>query len=257
MHTKEMLQQQLQDMGILPTDTVLIHTSFKAVGDVEGGPNGFIDAFCEYLSAGRFIIPTQTWGVVHGEQPVFDVTKTLPNIGLIPRTAAFRPDGIRSLHPTHSVWIRAKDAEDLIKNEVKAMSPAPLGYFWSNLSELGTKILLIGVGHNRNTFIHGVEEVLNIRNRFKDDLWQLTRIDAAGNSVVYPFRQYGFDSSMYFNNFDRAMTETGAQQFGQIGDAEVRVVDAAKCAEIVTKVYLRADVDPCASDMTYPESWWR
>ena len=52
MFTKDQLKNQLAGMGILPTDTVLIHTSLKAVGPVENGPDGFIDAFCEYLSEG-------------------------------------------------------------------------------------------------------------------------------------------------------------------------------------------------------------
>jgi len=257
MFTKADLKAQMAQMGLKSTDKVLIHTSFKAVGEVEGGPNGLIDAFCEYLSDGLFVVPTQTWGHINGEHSVYDVTKTPSNIGVVPNTAAFRKDGIRSMHPTHSVWVHGEGAENLIKNEIKAMSPAPLGYFWSNLSEIGAKILLIGVGHNRNTFIHGVEEVLHIGHRFNDTLWQLTRVDADGNAVTYPFHQYGFDSSVYFGNFDKAMTETGAQHFGKIGNAEVRVVDAAKCAEIVTRVYVRADVDPCASHMEYPEEWWR
>lgn len=59
-YTKEDLKRQLAEMGIKPNDTVIIHTSFKAVGEVDGGPHAFIDAFCEYLSEGLFLVPTQT-----------------------------------------------------------------------------------------------------------------------------------------------------------------------------------------------------
>ena len=41
MLTKIELQQQLSQMGILPTDTVLIHTAFRSVGPVEEGIDGF------------------------------------------------------------------------------------------------------------------------------------------------------------------------------------------------------------------------
>ena len=53
MHTKFDLQHQLRAMGILPTDTVLIHTSMRAMGLVEGGADGVLDAFgdCEYENA--------------------------------------------------------------------------------------------------------------------------------------------------------------------------------------------------------------
>ena len=73
MFTKEQLKEQLKNMGIKPDDTVLIHTSFKAVGEVEGGIDGFIDIFKEYLSDGLFIIPTHTWAVVTPENPIYDV----------------------------------------------------------------------------------------------------------------------------------------------------------------------------------------
>ena len=47
MYTKEQLKAQLAQMGIKPSDNVLIHTSFKAEGPVEGGPEAFIDAICD------------------------------------------------------------------------------------------------------------------------------------------------------------------------------------------------------------------
>ena len=52
MYSKECLKEQLRQMGILPTDTVLIHTSMRAIGQVEGGPDGVLDALCEYLTDG-------------------------------------------------------------------------------------------------------------------------------------------------------------------------------------------------------------
>ena len=90
MYTKEELKNQLKQMGILPTDTVMIHTSMKAIGQVEGGPDGVLDAFCEYLQDGLFLVPTHTWLEVTPDHPVFDVRSAVPNIGIIPRTAAFR-----------------------------------------------------------------------------------------------------------------------------------------------------------------------
>ena len=88
LYTKEQLKQQLRDMGILPTDTVLIHTSMKAIGQVVDGPGGVIDVFCEYLTEGLLLIPTHTWDNVTPDNPCYDVRTSVPNIGLIPRTAA-------------------------------------------------------------------------------------------------------------------------------------------------------------------------
>ena len=165
MYTKEQLKAQLAQMGIKPSDNVLIHTSFKAVGPVEGGPEAFIAAFCEYLTDGMFIVPTHTWSNVSRKQPVYDVKTSVPCIGLIPRTAAFRPDGVRSLHPTHSVWVHGKGAEEFVAGEELAESPAPVGFCWIRLAEIGTKILLIGVTNTNNTFIHAVDEIADLPDR--------------------------------------------------------------------------------------------
>ena len=80
-------------MGIKPNDKVVIHTSMKAIGETEGGPDGVIDAFCEYLQEGMLIVPAHTWVHITPENPVFDVRNTPADIGLIPKIAktAFVP----------------------------------------------------------------------------------------------------------------------------------------------------------------------
>ena len=42
------------------------------------------------------------------------------------------------------------------------------GLSQDRLKDVGGKILLVGVGHERNTYIHSVEEVLNVPNRLSD-----------------------------------------------------------------------------------------
>ena len=158
MFSKEMLKEQIKAMGILPTDTVLIHTSMRAVGEVEGGADGVIDAFQEYLQDGLFLVPTHTWANVNRNSPTYDVRSAIPCIGTLPRVAAFRRDGIRSLHPTHSIWATGKNAADFIQNEENAGTPGAPGFAWDRLAEVNAKILLLGVGLDKNTFIHAVEE---------------------------------------------------------------------------------------------------
>ena len=36
-HTKASLMKDLQEMGVKPTDTIMVHSSMKAIGQVEGG----------------------------------------------------------------------------------------------------------------------------------------------------------------------------------------------------------------------------
>ncbi len=260
MISKEQIKKQLAEIGILSTDTVLIHTSFKAVGPVEGGPDGFIDTFCEYLSEGTFIVPTHTWGVINKDNNVFDVRKTVPNIGLIPRTAAFRKDGVRSLHPTHSVWVHGKMAEALIEKEENAFTPGGEGFFWDRLGDIGAKILLIGVGNDKNTFIHSIEERAHIENRIGQP-YDVKIVDHNSNEkwvkICPHYCTETDDVSQYFTNFDKPLTETGCQYFGKIGNATVRVVDAKKCRQLIQTIFTRAESDIFLEHRELPENLWQ
>ncbi|MBQ2863318.1 MAG: AAC(3) family N-acetyltransferase, partial [Clostridia bacterium] len=146
MLTQTDIHRFLSDNGIKPTDTVLVHTSFRSLGGVEGGCDGFIDAMCEYLSEGLFLVPAHTWANVTEHAPVFDVRRTPACIGALPNTAIKRADGVRSLHPTHSLVAFGTRAGEFVRGEERAASPCPVGFAWSRLYDEGAKILLIGVG---------------------------------------------------------------------------------------------------------------
>lgn len=49
MYTKEELKQQLRNVGLTGKETILIHSSMKAIGEVEGGADIVLDAWMEYL----------------------------------------------------------------------------------------------------------------------------------------------------------------------------------------------------------------
>lgn len=259
MFTKDQIKKQLFNMGIKPDDTVIIHTSFKSVGTVEGGPEAFIDAFCEYLSDGLFLVPTQTWANVTKDSPIYDPKKSEPCIGLIPRTAYKREDGIRSLHPTHSMWAHGKGAEDFVTGEELSETPARVGGAWWRLGEVGAKILLIGVDHGRNTYIHAVDEIADLRDRLADEAWDVTVTDHSGNKITHPFRPHDASrtGSLNFNNFEKAFIYHGAQTDGKIGDAYVRVIDAAKCRDVLLKIYSRTNINLCLVKQDIPEELWK
>ena len=261
MFTKEFLKEQIRAMGILPTDTVLIHTSMRAIGQVENGADGVIDAFREVLSDGLFLVPTHTWGNVNRETPHYDVRTTPSCIGALPTAAVFRKDGFRSLHPSHSIWGYGKNAEEFLRGEEKLLDPMPPGSAWSRLAEVGAKILLLGVENNRNTFIHAVDEWMDLPDRLVNPDYTKYIHDVNGN--VYETRMKIHhcsktnDVSRYFVNFEKPLVELGAQGFGKFGNAEVRIVDAAKCRDVICKIWKHADRDICVDYMEIPEEWYK
>lgn len=260
MFTKSELKLQLKEMGIRPTDTVLIHTSMRAIGETENGAHGVIDAFCEYLNEGLFLVPTHTWATINREHPIYDVRKEVPCIGALPRAAAFRKDGIRSLHPTHSVWAHGSSARDFVKNEEFAMTPAPPGFLWERLANVHAKILLIGVENDRNTFIHAIDELAQIPDRIQPDPFEVTILDYQGNVSRHMYSAHYCSKtphvSQYYVNFEKPLTELGAQTLGKFGNATVRIIDAYKCREIILKIYSRCSSDYCLEYREIPEEFY-
>jgi len=261
MYTKDELKEQLKTMGIRSDDTVVIHTSVRAIGETEGGPDGILDVFCEYLSNGMLIVPTHTWDVVTPEQPVYDVRSTVPNIGLIPRLAAARKDGARSLHPTHSMWVWGENAEAFVRGEENAPSPTPVGFCWDKLGDIGAKILLIGVENDKNTFIHAIDERAKLPDRISRDTNPFTIIDGAGKR--YTNHQHALecskteDISWFYGNFEKPLVETGVQTFGKFGNAIVRMMDAPACRNLIMKIYSRSTEDIFARHIDIPESLYK
>ena len=256
-YTKQDLKQQLTAMGITSRDCVVIHTSYKAIGAIEGGPDAFLDAFCEYLCEGILVVPTHTWGSVRQSSPTYHVRETTPCIGLVPRIAAARRDGIRSLHPTHSVWVYGKGAEALVRGEELARTPTPVGGAWWRLGELNAKILLVGVGLESNTYVHAVDEIAGL-DRLVDpsEEWEVTVVDADGGEYVHPFRGHGNTGSRNFSNFEEAFVALDVMQYGRLGDAEVRVVDAARCRDALLAIYARTDAHLCNERAPIPRALW-
>lgn len=260
MFKKEELVAQIQAMGIRPDDTVLIHISMRAVGPVENGADGLIDAFRESLPEGLLLVPTHTWASVNRENPVYDVNTTLPCIGALPTVAAFRKDGIRSLHPTHSMWASGKGAMEYVANEENCPTPGMPGFAWERLGKVGAKILLIGVGHERNTFIHAVEEIADIPDRLSQP-FAVTILDREGNTHSHLYRNHYCSRhphvSEQFPNFEKAFEYHGVQKWGRLGNAEVRIVDAAKCRDVVLKIYARTTEDLCIERRELPEELYK
>ena len=173
-YTKKDLKEQLYQMGLDGTETILIHSSMKAIGDVEGGAETVLDTWMEYFKGGLLLLPTHTWKTVNEDHPVFDSKKEPSCVGILTNLFMKRAGVVRSLHPTHSMAGFGKNAAEYLAGEEYRNTPCTPGGCYDRLKDIGGKILLVGVGHERNTYIHSVEEVLNVPNRLSDKPVKLT-----------------------------------------------------------------------------------
>lgn len=167
-YNKQQLKGQLESMGLKGDETILIHSSMKAIGAVDGGADTVLDAWMEYFKDGLLLLPTHTWKTVNADNPVYNPQTTPSCVGLLTNMFMKRDGVIRSLHPTHSMAGYGKNAAEYLAGEEYNNTPCTPGGCYDRLKDAGGKVLLVGVGHERNTYIHSVEEVLNVPNRLSD-----------------------------------------------------------------------------------------
>lgn len=167
-YNKQQLQDQLESMGLKGDETILIHSSMKSIGEVDGGADAVLDAWMEYFKDGLLLLPTHTWKTVNADNPVYNPQTTPSCVGLLTNMFMKRDGVIRSLHPTHSMAGYGKSAAEYLAGEEYNNTPCTPGGCYDRLKDAGGKVLLVGVGHERNTYIHSVEEVLNVPNRLSD-----------------------------------------------------------------------------------------
>ena len=265
MITKQDVFNLLESNGVKHDDVVTIHSALRAAGPIEGGADGLIDALKEYLSEGMLLVPTHTWAVVNAANPHFDVRSTVPNIGTMARVAAFRPDAVRTLHPTHSLAIFCQDRARAVayaQGEERSATPAPMGGCLSRLYELGGKVLLLGIGHERNTYLHAVDERMDIPNRLAEKGFTVTITDWNGQTrtspVFHPHHTAGISVGLseYYPNYKRALEHCGAVTYGTLGNATVYVCDCRKMTDCVMRLWQQADCDICLGEYDIPEAWY-
>lgn len=152
------LTRQLQVLGVRKGGVLLVHSSFRAVRPVEGGPLGLITALRAALGLrGTLVMPTMTDG-----ESVFDPART-PSDGMgITAELFWRQPGVtRSTHPGASFAAQGPLAERICKPQ--PLSPphgpdSPVG----RVHALRGQILLLGVRHSENTTVHLAEVIARV-----------------------------------------------------------------------------------------------
>ena len=240
MYTKNDLKDQLKNMGLTGSETILIHSSMKSIGDVKDRADGVLDVLIDYFKDGLLLFPTHTWKTVNSENPVYNPGETPSCVGILTNLFMKRDGVIRSLHPTHSIAGIGKDAAEYLCGEENCNTPCTPGGCYDRLRQRNAKILLVGVGHERNTFIHSVEEVLNIPNRLSDKPMELYIVMPDGSKkkvyVRKHFNPHQPHISEDFVKLNQAYIDCNAAKEVKFGDADCILCDAEKIFEVTRHV---------------------
>ena len=159
-HSKEQLKRDLGTLGVSAGDTVLMHSSYRSLGGIEDGAEGFFSAFMELLGPeGPLILPALSYESVTRQQPEFHLAFTPSCVGYLPEFFRTQfPGVIRSMHPTHSCCLFGRRAVELAADHEQDETPVGPHSPFAKLPKVGGKILMLGCGLDHNTSMHGVEE---------------------------------------------------------------------------------------------------
>ena len=242
------LTEDFKNLGIKRNDSVLVHSSMKSIGGVAGGADTVLDVFTAYLAeTGNIALPAQSWEAIKlgGAHVVFDPEKEPSCVGILPEMFRKRPGVLRSLHPTHSIAIAGKDAEYFVAGEHLVDTPCGRNGCWGKLLDMDFKIIFIGCDMKSNTFLHGVEEWLEVPGRLTEEYQLLKIIMPDGTVFDRPMRRHHDKYGGVSERYDRIMPymeEKNLIIYGKFGDADC-IVAAARDIYEITAALLEKNIN--------------
>jgi aminoglycoside 3-N-acetyltransferase len=235
--TRASLAADLHALGVRPNMTLLVHSSLSALGWVCGGPVAVVQALTDTLAPeGTLVMPTHTpgnsepsrwqhppvpsawWQTIRLTMPAFDPRVT-PTTGMGQIVEVFRtwPATVRSGHPQVSFAARGPNADYITANHVLSDglgNSSPL----ARVYDLDGYVLLLGVGHARNTSFHLGEFRAPGAPRVQEGAAVLEN----GVRSWRTFSDVDWDASA-FAEIGAQFDTTGSVRSGNVGSAEARL----------------------------------
>lgn len=222
--------KQFDELGIQPGDTVLMHSSMKAL-QTDLAPQQFLQTLIDYLGAeGTLLLPALSYDILGGEAPYrFDSAENAACIGLLPETFRKMPGVLRSLHPTHSVCAIGAKAEELTGKHQMDNTPVGPNSPFRLLPGVGGKILMLGNVLRCCTFMHGMEEIAGAPYCLNDHTDEYIVNGEKREYIGHNFK--GIEQ-----RYDRVanVLRAPAIKTGKIGAADCHLIDAAALQKAAT-----------------------
>ena len=134
-------------------------------------------------------------------------------------------------------------AEEFIRGEGSYGTPADPRGCYGRIYDRDGYILLAGVGHNRNTYLHCVEEILDVPNRLASEETEVS-IRLPSGEIEHSATRGHFakgidDVSAQFPNYEQAFRYHGAIR-DRIGNADAQLCSARIMKDVMALIYERS-----------------
>ncbi len=236
MLTFEQLVEGFRELGVEEGDTLLVHSSYKSFGEVDGGPQMVIRALKAALGTqGTLIMPTFNFDFNKGVP--WDVRKTRSKMGALTEIVRMDPRAKRVFHPFYSFAILGKHAEML--GSLRYKSAYERNSVFGKLRDLDGKIMVIGLSYNDSmTFFHHIEQMEGVDYRFlKQFTGEVT--DENGNTYTDTFEMLVRDIDQgvmtMVDPMGALMEQAGVIKSVKIGEADVKLMKANEVYEFTAR----------------------
>ncbi|MEV7524302.1 AAC(3) family N-acetyltransferase [Streptomyces sp. NPDC091371] len=227
-----------REAGVEEGMALMVHASLSSLGRVEGGAAAVVASLREAVGPdGTVAVPAFTWEVADPDpehvgtpgpevaarraavplfHPDMPVTRAL---GAVPEALRSLPGTLRSAHPQASVAAVGARAAEVTAAQSLGFALGRTSPF-GRLHDLGAHILLIGVGHNRNSFLHYVES-LAPRPRLRLRRFPM---EVAGERVWIETPDVGNDNDTHFPTVGAEFERHAGIPEAKVGGAACRLL---------------------------------
>ncbi len=223
-----LLKDDLRAIGIRDGDSVLIHSSYKSMGGLEGGIGTLIESILSVIGeSGTLIAPTLTYRDVSVENPIFDYLNTPSCVGAVSEYVRRMEGAVRSIHPTHSCAVIGREIDYFVSGHELDRTPVGKNSPFYKLREVGGKVLMLGCGTECNTSMHGVEECFGTSYVLPKEPSPYTVI-MPDKTYTIDFYRHHIRQNGYAQRYGRleAMMDTEHFRCGNVHGAESYLIDA-------------------------------
>ncbi|HEX6269744.1 MAG TPA: DUF4910 domain-containing protein [Anaerolineales bacterium] len=247
MLTLEKLADEFRELGVTNGDVLFIHSSYKSLGGVEGGPQTLINALLNVIGPeGTLIMPTFNYDFLKGIP--WDFHSTVSQMGILTEIVRTDPRAKRMHHAIYSMAAIGKLADEVAAHRSDDCFGETT--IFKKFRDWDAKILILGLPYSKSiTFLHHCEQAAGVDYRFLKQ-FKGTTIDVHGKSheEIYTMFVRDVESGVVLD-----FEPIGALLDGQvvtrrkIGEAEVRLM---KCNDVF-RVAVQAMKDHKGPGLTY------
>lgn len=238
--TSDLIASDLRGLGVQPGMVLLLHSSLKSLGWVNGGVQAVVAGLRLAVGeSGTLVMPTQSSNLGDPEHwrnppvpeewkaeirrmmPAYDPALTQTWwMGAIPEYYRRLPGVLRSSHPHTSFAAGGAQAAAIIGNHALDFALGE-GSPLARIYELGGYVLLLGVGHGNNTSLHLAEHRATYPSKEVVKQHAPMLVDGVRQWVTY--RDINEDAND-FPKIGAAFAATGLERVGQVGCATARLM---------------------------------